>query len=829
MEGVLVSVKRTGSTMTTTVVSDQQGRFRFPHSRLEPGPYAVRIRAVGYDLESAVTAEVDAQKTTTTDLKLQKARDLASQLSNAEWLASFPGTEAQKTSIRPCTHCHTLERIVRTRYDADRMVSAIERMSTYPQLSFPLKIQKLPAPRIGGGPDSPEQRRAAWRRQAEYLATLHLSTGPQWGYPLRTLPRPKRKATQVIYTEYDLPQRTRQPHDVIVDSTGLAWYASFGEQILGKLDPRTGKIVEYPVPLLKPNAPTGILGVRFDKDENLWLGMQFQGGIAKFDRKTETFQTWSLPPELNGPHVQINQVSPDRSYVDGKVWLQDAGTYTVLRLDLASGKFDVFEPYKIPRPNVYDVIPDSRNNGHFLVLGAEDVGRINAKTGEITIFKTPTARSGPRRGMMDSQDRLWFGENNGDRIGMFDTRTERFQEWAAPTPGTWPYDVTADKDGNVWSGGEYTDRIARLNPATGQFVEYLLPRPTNVRRVFVDNSTTPATFWVGNNHGASIVRLEPLDAPAVPTQAPAPERTSSYWSQEYWAQKGDVKLSLFRKRRDAPIPGARALPVLFLVHGSSNSGRSSFDLDVPGRGDYSMMNVFADHGFDVWTMDFEGYGRSTRTAGNSNIAEGVKDLEAATDVVIRETRQPRMHFFGESSGGLRAGAFAMAHPDRVDRLVLAAFTYTGEGSPTLAERAKQLEFYRTHNRRPRDRAMIRSIFTRDQPGTADPAVADALADAELVFGDSVPTGTYLDMTANLPVVDPTKVHAPVLLVRGEYDGIATEEDLVNFFRKLANRDKQLVVLPGTSHAVAFGYNRDQLWRVMRSFLDMPPRRDHVGQ
>jgi alpha-beta hydrolase superfamily lysophospholipase len=293
------------------------------------------------------------------------------------------------------------------------------------------------------------------------------------------------------------------------------------------------------------------------------------------------------------------------------------------------------------------------------------------------------------------------------------------------------------------------------------------------------------------------------------------------WSQEYWAQKGDVKLYLYRKRAAPPKPGAAALPVLFLVHGSSISGRSTFDLTVPGRGNYSLMDTFAGYGYDVWTMDFEGYGRSSRTAGNSAIAEGVRDLKAATDLVMRETGQRRLHFFGESSGGLRAGAFAMEYPDRVDRLVLAAFTYTGQGSPTLADRAKQVEFYRANNRRPRDRDMIRSIFTRDKPGTADPAVGEALADAELKFGDSVPTGTYLDMTAHLPVVDPARVQAPVLLVRGEYDGIATEEDLINFFTKLANRDKQFIVLPGMSHSVALGMNRDQLWHVMRSFLEMP--------
>jgi pimeloyl-ACP methyl ester carboxylesterase len=282
---------------------------------------------------------------------------------------------------------------------------------------------------------------------------------------------------------------------------------------------------------------------------------------------------------------------------------------------------------------------------------------------------------------------------------------------------------------------------------------------------------------------------------------------------------------MFRKRRSAPKAGERPLPVLFLSHGSSMSGRPTFDLTVPGRGEYSLMNTFAGYGFDVWTMDFEGYGRSTRTEGNSNIEEGVKDLKAATDLVTKETRQSRFHFFGESSGGLRAASFAMSHPERVDRLVLAAFTYTGEGSPTLSDRAKQLEFYKTHNRRPRDRDMIRSIFTRDKAGTADTAVGEALADAELPFGDTVPTGTYLDMSANLPVVDPLKVHAPVLLVRGEYDGIATEDDLVSFFRKLPNRDRQLIVLPGMAHSVVLGINREQFWHVMRSFLQMPPRHD----
>ena len=283
-------------------------------------------------------------------------------------------------------------------------------------------------------------------------------------------------------------------------------------------------------------------------------------------------------------------------------------------------------------------------------------------------------------------------------------------------------------------------------------------------------------------------------------------------SSEYWVKKGSVPLYIFRKRMEAPKS------VLFLVHGSSISSRPSFDLTPPGRGEYSLMNTFAQYGFDVWTMDHENYGRSDRTGANSDIASGVEDLKAAVDLVVKETGREKIHFFGESSGGLRAGAYAMAQPNRVDRLVLGAFTYKGENSPTLKERAKQLDYYRTHNMRLRDRAMIQSISTRDKPGTSDPAVVEYLADLELKFGDQVPTGTYLDMTANLPVVDPAKVLAPVLLVRGEYDGIATIDDLSDFFKALPNGDRQFVILPGMAHSVVLGVNRQHFWHAMHAFL-----------
>jgi pimeloyl-ACP methyl ester carboxylesterase len=301
--------------------------------------------------------------------------------------------------------------------------------------------------------------------------------------------------------------------------------------------------------------------------------------------------------------------------------------------------------------------------------------------------------------------------------------------------------------------------------------------------------------------------------------------TETIWPGEYWAAKqrngNDIRLAMYRKRIGAPQSGEAARPVLFLVHGSSLSARSSFDLVVPGRGEYSSMNVFAQYGFDVWTMDHEGYGRSARTDGNSDIASGVEDLKAAASVVARETGQTRWHFLGESSGALRAAAFAIAAPDRAGRLVLAAHTYTGKGSPTLGKRAEQVEYFRTHTTRPRDRAMIESIFTRDRPGTTDAEVPKALADAELAYGDTVPTGTYRDMTAHLPVVDPTKIASPVAVIRGEFDGIATMDDLWDFYRQLPNGDKQFSVIAGAAHALATCRNRAAFWHVTQAFLTMP--------
>src|SRR5665213_195451 len=400
LEGVLVSAKKSGSTVTVTVVSDRDGRYAFPASRLEPGQYSLRIRAVGYDLAGSDQVAVAADKTATADLTLRKTEDLAAQLSNAEWLASMPGTDVQKGRLLNCVGCHTLARPLNSKYSAeDFMTMILPRMQGYVNQSIPQHPQLRHAERLME--ERGDQRVQVYRATADFLAGINLSAHPQWNFELKTLPRPTGAATRVIYTEYDLPRETISPHDVIVDGAGIAWYSSFGEQNLGRLDPRTGKVTEFPIPEHKPGFPTGALGLRSDRDGNLWLGNMYQATVVKFDPRTETFKFWPLQGDENIDAAQINMVSPQSFDVDGKVWTQNNGFAGIHRLDIATGKFETWEPFKgVAGPhNIYDVIPDSKNNVYFTDFRQRHIGRIDAKTGEIKLYEIPTPNSAPRRGI----------------------------------------------------------------------------------------------------------------------------------------------------------------------------------------------------------------------------------------------------------------------------------------------------------------------------------------------------------------------------------------------------------------------------------------------
>lgn len=294
--------------------------------------------------------------------------------------------------------------------------------------------------------------------------------------------------------------------------------------------------------------------------------------------------------------------------------------------------------------------------------------------------------------------------------------------------------------------------------------------------------------------------------------------------KEHWTRKGDVKLFLWEKAavNGTGENGTGENGTVLFVHGSSMASQPTFDLQVPGRPDSSVMDWFAWRGFNTWCVDMEGYGRSDKSRDlYFDIANGADDLAAASDYISKTTGVKKFMVYGISSGALRAAMFAERNPQRVSRLALDAFVWTGKGSPTLEERAKKLDQWKAHKRRPIDRAFVHSIFNRDHPGCAEEKVVEAFADAILALDDSVPTGTYLDMCAKLPVVDPAKIAAATIIMRGQWDGIAGMDDLLDFFNRLPNPDKQFTVMPGISHASFQQINFRMVYHILHSFFTQP--------
>jgi len=248
----------------------------------------------------------------------------------------------------------------------------------------------------------------------------------------------------------------------------------------------------------------------------LLVGMMNQGAIGQYDPKADKWKIWEMPPEFNKENIQLNQVTINH-HVDGKVWTNtNDGTGNVYRLDVNTGKYELFQPLKLlpggPAANaIYQISPDSQNNGWLAEFRNNYIGRIDAKTGEAKFYPVPTEKSRNRRGRMDEQDRFWFAQYRGNKVAVFDTKTLEIKEWPMVSPWSAPYDLVTDKSGDIWSAGMATDRVTRVNQKTGETIEYQLPKPTNVRRVVVDDTGAKPVFWTGSNHGASIVKLEPLD------------------------------------------------------------------------------------------------------------------------------------------------------------------------------------------------------------------------------------------------------------------------------------------------------------------------------
>jgi len=510
MEGVIIGAKKAGSTITTWVVSNAQGQYIFPRERLEPGKYAISVRAVGYELpKTSVDVTPDSAQF---DLQLNKVTStskLAMQLSNAEWLMSMPGTREQKLALGGCVTCHTLQRVLFSRFNADEMTQVVQRMSMHTNNSSPLHPWMRPV----------EYSRPAAQATpfAKFLSSVNLSAADTFEFPLKTLPRPKGKATQVIYTTYDLPRPDASPHDEVFDAQGNVWYSDFNSQFIGKLDPKTGKVVEYPVPQNRlGQIAQGGLQIDIDKEGRIYYGNMSQMQIVRLDPKTGKMETFKSPvPESELGDAHLTMIDPAFQQVDGKIWINVAyatgeagGTW---HIDLATNTWNrVTYPEGSPRAQAYDVVADSKNNVYGMNMNNDKIWMTDGKTLKTVWYDFPTKGGGCRRGHIDSQDRVWCGAYNRDSLAMFDPKTQKITEWKVPTAWTRPYDAQFDDKTYLWGAGMDNDLAVRLNTQTGEFTEYLLPHETNVRHVEVQKSGPLSSMWLGDQHGGTIVRVEPL-------------------------------------------------------------------------------------------------------------------------------------------------------------------------------------------------------------------------------------------------------------------------------------------------------------------------------
>jgi virginiamycin B lyase len=508
MEGVVVTARKDGSIVSVSVITDAEGHYAFPESRLAPGHYTLAIRAAGYDLAAPAATDVVSEQTAHVDLNLAPTKDLADQLTDGEWMMSIPGTSDQKAALLNCTSCHTLERVMLSTHDVDEWMQTVQRMMGYGAVSQPVKPQPM-LDRARAG--IPEQ----YRKLAQYLATINLSATDKWSYPLKTLPRPTGDSTRVIVTEYFLPRPTIEPHDIIRDRDGNIWYTDFGELFISKFDPKTLKLTEYPLKKLKPGAPVGELSLQFDKKGLLWFDMMYQGSLGTIDPLTGEIKYYPLPAKWNDERVQLNFVG-DRYDVDGKVWTKDVGTGFVYRLDLATGDWQRFHPTDLlpdaahHHYGIYQIISDADNNLWMAEFSEGYLGKIDAKTLQVTWYTPPTPHARLRRMEIRPDGDIVVTEYRGNKVAVFDPKTDRFTEYALP-PYTYPYRANFDRTGDIWASTMSTDRVVRIDPKTGEVDQYLMPSDTNMRTVYVDNSTTPVSFWVGSNHDHAIVHVEPLD------------------------------------------------------------------------------------------------------------------------------------------------------------------------------------------------------------------------------------------------------------------------------------------------------------------------------
>ncbi len=541
LEGVGVSARNSAESFTTTVYTDEAGRFVFPP--LSAGEYTIGAQAVGFQ---RVTRQLrmDGSATSPIEFALPVLADFPPQLSGTEWAASLaedtPLDRRMKTVfINNCSGCHEVSFPLQNRFDVAGWRAVLTLMQTLQSIGY-----------VPEGQAADQVIQAYEPELAEYLARVR---GPATtSLAAKPLPRVTGEAARIVVTEYDLP-RPGQPdwvmkhngadwsegtpsrydgraaHDVAIDQGGFVWFADDAtpDRTLGKLDPRTGKVTDYKLADATNHAEVSHALV-FDRQGNIWFSNGTEGSPTKFDPETGKFSRFPRPEGF--------PFSGDFITLDGKGNVWSPHKQGAFKLDPATGKYTNYSDGP-PKAN-YDLTADkedhiwvSQPGGNSLAYVDADLGKVErvmldpatAKDFEIsdedrdissklrlTANTATPLEKGPRRSATDRErDVVWVCEFFGDRLAKIDPRTKKVTEYPLPHRFSQPYSATVDKNHRVWITMLNSDRFARFDPDTETFTEFELPtRGTEIRHIQVDNSTNPPTVWLPYDRTNKIARVQ---------------------------------------------------------------------------------------------------------------------------------------------------------------------------------------------------------------------------------------------------------------------------------------------------------------------------------
>jgi len=466
--GAFVQARNAATKITVSVLSDNQGHYQVPD--LNAGDYRVSIRAPGYRSDPRSGVKLTADQNAAYDFAMQKDAVRWADLSFYQGFKLLPEDRGKAEWFQHCFACHGFEsRMASVRRDEDGWRDRVN----YMREAMGFFINR-------------PQNGFTDQKADDVVYYLNRMFGQESVLPKSPADLPEYKDTvhhfsdealKIVYVEYEMPGPNRMPWSAYPDKDGHFWIPYYGRaNRIGRLDPATGAIEEFPVP---ESGTAAIHSAVPAPDGSVWLTEQGSNKLGRWDPATQKITEFQ---DDWGKHtIRID--------AKGEVW----STGGLTRFDPKYQSFTHINDV----PNSYGIALDKDGNVWFAELRRDGrIGKVDAKTLQVTKYQPPTATGFPRRIQVDSDGLVWFAEFQAGKIGQFDPGTERFKEFPLPGEKPTPYALGIDADHKVWYSSEWMDVIGRLDTASGQVVEFPIPHAENTMREFTTDAK--GRFWYGS-------------------------------------------------------------------------------------------------------------------------------------------------------------------------------------------------------------------------------------------------------------------------------------------------------------------------------------------